>query len=110
MGKGLRVWSAFTKFIKSQCQDKQKAVDTQICGVFIPDQDNIQFMPLPSFLEAGKFKLQKKGADHLDISPTDFQQTSSILERYTQKYDQRMKVSTPTESNLCVFNYHNFVS
>ena len=58
LGKVMRVWSAFSKFIKSQCTEKGKAVDTNICGTFLPyDGERVGFMPLPSFLEAGKFRL-----------------------------------------------------
>lgn len=66
LGKVMRVWSAFSKFIKSQCTEKGKAVDTNICGTFMPyDGERVAFMPMPAFLEAGKFRLQK-GVDFLD--------------------------------------------
>jgi phosphoglycerate-specific signal transduction histidine kinase len=35
LAKVIRVWSAFTKFIKSQVLDKNKNVDTQSIGLFL---------------------------------------------------------------------------
>lgn len=66
--KALQVWNAFAKYIKSQCATKCRAVDTQLMGVFLPPDDGgcVRYMPLPSFLEAGKFKLQRN-ASHLDL-------------------------------------------
>ena len=67
--KVTRVWSAFSKFLKSQVVDKQKTVDTNLIGIFTPQQDpssalsgitslaDVLFAPSPDFLEAGKFKV-----------------------------------------------------
>tara|TARA_B100000787_G_C15988353_1_gene204709 strand:- start:150 stop:428 length:279 start_codon:yes stop_codon:yes gene_type:complete len=57
--KGTRVWTAFTKFIRSQCCNKNRAVDTQLIGLFIPANGKVTYMPDSDFLEAGKFKLQR---------------------------------------------------
>ena len=61
LAKVIRVWSAFSKFIKSQVTDKSKHVDTQTIGLFLSakGQGNVQFMPLPTFMEAGKFRFAK---------------------------------------------------
>ena len=56
-----KVWRAFSKFLKNQCEIKGKAVDTQILGLFIMKEgtQTICLYPSPEFLEAGKFKLPK---------------------------------------------------
>jgi hypothetical protein len=61
LAKVIRVWSAFTKFIKSQVLDKGKHVDTQTIGLFLSGkgQGKLVYMPLPAFFEAGKFKFPK---------------------------------------------------
>jgi hypothetical protein len=44
--KGNNVWTAFTKFIKSQCCLKNRTVDTQLIGLFMPtDNEKVLFMP-----------------------------------------------------------------
>ena len=56
--KANRVWVGFTKFIKSQCSNKKRSVDTSLIGLFMPDENGkVIYMPSPDFLEAGKFKL-----------------------------------------------------
>ena len=56
-----KVWRAFSKFLKNQCESKGKAVDTQILGLFMMKEgtQTISLYPSPEFLEAGKFKLPK---------------------------------------------------
>lgn len=87
LGKVMRVWSAFTKFIKSQCTEKGKAVDTNICGTFMPyDGEKVAFMPMPAFFEAGKFRLQK-GVEFLDSVMNADNQGDSVQVRYKEAYD-----------------------
>lgn len=56
-----KVWRAFSKFLKNQCENKGKAVDTQILGLFMMKEgtQTICLYPSPEFQEAGKFKLPK---------------------------------------------------
>jgi hypothetical protein len=51
-----KVWYAFSKFIKNQCNSKMKTVDTQLIGIFLGDG---KFYPSPDYLEAGNFKLHR---------------------------------------------------
>ena len=50
--------------MRSQIDDKNKAVDTTIIGVFTKDKNSsskngIVFYPSPGYLDAGKFKLPR---------------------------------------------------
>jgi hypothetical protein len=54
-----RVFNTFCKFISAHCLNKDRAVDTTLIGLFIPCGGKVTYMPLPDFLEAGKFKLQR---------------------------------------------------
>ena len=93
LAKTIRVWSAFTKFIKSQVIEKSKAVDTQCIGLFVPGRGSAAatFMPLPAFMEAGKFKFPKGS----DLSSALESQISGITvyEKYSETYNQRLNVS-----------------
>tara|TARA_B110000285_G_C15060740_1_gene582231 strand:+ start:234 stop:557 length:324 start_codon:yes stop_codon:yes gene_type:complete len=61
MKKLAKVWRAFSKFLKNQCELKGKAVDTQIMGLFLMKEgtQTLCLYPSPEFLDAGKFKLPK---------------------------------------------------
>ena len=54
------MFSAFTKFVKSQIE-KGKVVDTQIIGLFSQTSSDgpIHFYPTQEYLDNGKFKLPK---------------------------------------------------
>ena len=54
-----KCFSSFSKYLKTQIEDKNKSVDTQIMGVFIKEDDQTRFYPTVQFLEAGKFKLPR---------------------------------------------------
>ena len=55
-----KVWYAFSKFVKNQCEQKNKTVDTQLIGIFVPDNSvGCKFYPSPEYLEAGNFKMHK---------------------------------------------------
>ena len=47
-----KVWSGFTKFIRNQCQEKNRAVNTNLIGTFIPRKEpdgSVEFYPSPDF-------------------------------------------------------------
>ena len=61
LGHCMRVWQAFEKFLYKQVGVKNKVVDTMNIGIFrkTPGDDYlIQYLPLPEYIKAGKFKLQ----------------------------------------------------
>ena len=52
-----KVWYAFSKFIKNQCEYKMKTVETNLIGAFVYDHAaNCKFYPSPEYLEAGNFR------------------------------------------------------
>ena len=51
-----KVWYAFSKYVKNQCEEKNKTVDTHLIGSFLPDGN---FYPSPDYLEAGNFKVHR---------------------------------------------------
>ena len=53
------VWQAFEKFIHTQVQVKGRSVDTQTVGLFRLNDQRVEFLPNPDYLEVGKFKPQK---------------------------------------------------
>jgi hypothetical protein len=49
------------KYLRNQCIDKSRCVDTNLVGLFVPyNEDNgVTFYPSIEYLEAGKYKLPK---------------------------------------------------
>ena len=74
-----RVWSTFCKYLTAHCVKKEKTVDTTLIGMFIPCEGKISYMPLPDFVTAGKFKLQRS-AQHVDLNVS--LDTSAIISSY----------------------------
>lgn len=58
ISRTLKVWYALVKFVKNQVTVNGRLVDTQLVGLFGKDEyGDVQYMPSPDYLEAGKFKL-----------------------------------------------------
>lgn len=87
-----KVWTVFTKFIRSQVMDKSRTVDTVVMGLFTNNAvAGVNYMPAPDFLEAGKFKLQRGMATQL--AGSEITDVSKANQLYGQGYNQFLNVS-----------------
>ena len=85
ISRALRVWYAFVKFIKNQVTVNGRLVDTSLIGLFGKDSyGDIQYMPSPDYLEAGKFKLQR-GHGSL-VAKLGLPEGLDLVEAYRAKY------------------------
>lgn len=60
-----KVWSGFTKFIKSQVM-QDRCVDVSFLGKFFKNKDRFTFIPSIEFIDAGGFIFRE---DDANISP-----------------------------------------
>ena len=50
----------------AQCHEKGMNVDTNIIGLFTAENQKIQYIPCPEYLEAGRFKLTRDIRDKMN--------------------------------------------
>lgn len=63
-----KVWSGMTKFLVSQCRDKEQCVDFPLVGRFMKSQQSKKFVFIPhlDFLNSGRFSFPQNDSN---VSP-----------------------------------------
>jgi len=86
IGKVIRVWHSFVKFIKNQVVTNGRCVDTQLIGLIYKDENQtVKYLPSVEYLEAGKFKF-RQGENLIDGL------RDQAVDSYREAYDAKLKV------------------